>query len=141
MTCDNGRYLTPEGKAAVLAEWGATLAALHGQTGPGVPDPAIVPWCTRLNAMEGVCTLQSCAGHVERDGTRTAGHLWLWLDMRRSQEWNRRAHELAATPGVERVARLYSPWGQEVHEVWFEGEERGRLTSSLAAITSFVARL
>lgn len=130
------RYLTREHKVAILAEWDAKIITLPSDSAGG-PDAAVVPWCARLNAIQGVCTLQSCAGHIE-NGYLHSGHIWLWLDQAKSVEWDRRAYELAAARTIERVTRIYSSWGQEVHCVEFQGEERGCLAESMKMIEWFV---
>lgn len=132
------RHLTPDHKATILAEWESLAAA--ADSGPGCADSLIVPWCDRLNAIHGVCTLQSCAGHIE-NGYLHSGHIWLWLDQAKSAEWDRRAYELATARTIERVTRIYSSWGQEVHCVEFQGEEWGRLTESMKMIEWFVTSL
>lgn len=76
------RYLTQKAKARELAafqELRKKGAPAGNQAGRGYPDPDILPWCDRLNALEGLCTLQSCAGHTPRNGDPGPhpGHLWI----------------------------------------------------------------
>lgn len=111
------RYLAPEDKAAVLAEWAARRAEsppAGDLAGKGWPDPEIIPLCDELNRLPGVCTLQSCSGHGG------GGHLWLWLDEATSAEFDRWGHVLARMPGIEAVSRKLTAWGQEITAVEFD---------------------
>lgn len=141
------RYLTPEGKLKTIEAWRALRARVppHGdQGGKGYPDPDIVPWTDRLNAMTGVCTLQSCAGHAAPDGRSdmAAGHLWLWLSEPMSRQFDAHAFELAArTDCIEEVSRRYGAWGQEITIITFAGNERGSLAPSMRVILDFFAAL
>ena len=49
---DADRYLTAETKVEALREWRELQHELHDADGAGVPDPEILPWCERLNALE-----------------------------------------------------------------------------------------
>lgn len=109
---------------------------------PGDPDPDIVPWCNRINALQGICTLQSCAGHRDNGNIVTRpGHLWLWMDRLTSKIFDASAFELARHRNVERVERLYTAWGQEIASITFAGNERDRLAESMQAILVFLHEL
>lgn len=126
------RYLTPEGKRWVLDEWARKRAEMPhtgpGDGGHGLPDPEVFPWCDALNEIPGVCTLQSCAGHVVEaaDGSgpyRYPGEFWVWLDQPMSAAFDRHALQLAAKrPHIEKVTKLYGDWGQEVVSIIFAGD-------------------
>ena len=139
------RWLTSADKEVVLAAWDEVKLqpVPEGDFGcVGYPDPDIIPWCDRLNAIPGVCTLQSCAGHVNPGGLRDAGHLWLWLDRPMAEAFDSHAHRLARhVDYIEDVARRYTSWGQEVTVITFAGNECDRLPPSLRLILAFLRRL
>ncbi len=141
------RHLTREAKRRELERW-ARLRAEHidapgldHPSEPGHADPDIYPLCDRLNALHGVCTIQSCAGHILDDGFMRSGHLWLWLDPATAGKFDRQAWTLAAMPAIQRVARLYLASGQEITCIEFAGNERAMLKDSADAIASFFASL
>jgi hypothetical protein len=103
----------------------------------------MLPWCDRLNAIPGVCTLQSCAGHAASDGGVIApGHLWVWLDRETSDAFDANAFHLAVkTRYIERVAKEYTAWKQEVASITFAGNERGLLHYSMSIILAFFESL
>lgn len=136
------RYLTDAAKAEALAEWERLKASprpLDDPGGLGLPDPEIIPYVDALNAIEGVCTLQSCSGHREdrSRGVDAPGHLWLWLSEPMSRAFDRRAFELASSPMLEAVRRDYSEWGQEIVSLTFAGAERDLLPESGQSIIRF----
>ena len=139
------RWLTSADKEIVLAAWDELKLrpVPKGDCGGvGYPDPDIIPWCDRLNAIPGVCTLQSCAGHVKPGGLRDAGHLWLWLDRSMAGAFDAHAHRLARhVHYIEEVARRYTSWGQEVTVITFAGNDRDRLPPSLRLILAFLRTL
>jgi hypothetical protein len=134
------RYLTTAEKTAELDGWRRTRDAFAGIVGPGVPDPEMIPWCEKINALPGVCTLQSCSGHPDGEIPRL-GHLWLRLDDRRAASFHARAFELAAKTGIERISLIYQPWGHEVIQLEFAGSPDGQLEGSLGAILGFLGSL
>ena len=140
-----GRYLTTAEKRSVLGSWRRTLSQprpAEDQPGRGYPDTDMIPWCDRLNALRGVCTVQSCAGHRYADGTRTSGGIWLRLDCARAEAFCLGAFELAKrTPHIERVSMRYASWGQEIVIIDFAGNEHGLLAESLEIVTGFISRL
>ena len=139
------RYLTSAEKRAVLKNWRRTLgqpAPEGDQPGRGFPDADVIPWCGRLNAIPGVCTIQSCAGHRNDDGTLTTAGVWIRLDEKRAKAFHARAFELAAqAPHIERVAVVYTSWGQEIATIDFAGNERGLLADSLEILVTFARSL
>lgn len=140
------RYLSPAGKYAELAEFDhyktVYVTPPNDSGGRGFPDPAILPWCDRLNALRGICTLQSCAGHRHNDGSLSSGHLWLWLSPDVARAFRTRAFQLAKrSPPIERVYTLYADWGQEIADVRFAGNERGLLAESMELIFAFFSDL
>ena len=143
MRCDRpDRWLTSEEKKGVLDGWDRIKRrpASPGLGGRGVPDPAMVPWCDRVNKLPGVCTVQSCAGHRE-DGYLSSGHLWLRLSQPMSEAFDRGALRLASRDGMEQVARIYAPWGEEVASITFAGDEHNLLPESMGTILAFLTEL
>ena len=135
-----GRHLTASEKARELALWKQTRADLLEVVGPGVPDPGMVPWCEKINAISGVCTVQSCAGH-ENGERGPGGHLWLRLDEQRARAFYGCAFGLAKQKGIERVCLIYQRYGHEIVEVQFQGDPAGRLDASLGMILHFLESL
>jgi len=131
------RYLEISEKLLILSDWERTCA--ETRSGRGFPDQRMLEWCQKINALPGVCTIQSCSGHHEPGGAYTSGHLWLRLSRRSARRFNNRAFALAGEPGIERVSRFYASWGEEVAEIVFLGDERGHLAASMLAITNFLA--
>ncbi len=132
------RYLTEGEKALELEAWSYTLAA--GLAGVGAPDPEITPWCGKINALPGVCTLQSCAGH-EAGERGQLGHLWLRLNEEKAIAFNERAFELAQRKCMDRVSLIYQPWGAEVVQIEFRGLPHGQLESSMIELLTFLQSL
>lgn len=134
------RWLTPAEKAETLRAWETTKreSPVVDRGGAGYPDPTIVPWCDRINGLPGVCTLQSCAGHLKDGGILHSGHLWLKLSEQVSAEFRQAAFELAGSPGIERVEMIFQPSGEEVASVTFQGDEHDLLQSSMGTIMSFL---
>ena len=140
------RHLHPSRKATALAAFAedrrSMIAATTRSGERGFPDADILPWCDQLNALEGICTLQSCAGHLRSDGTLVSGQLWLWLTPDISREFHFRAFELARhSPRIERVRTIYTQWGQEVAAVTFAGNERNLLAESMQLVVAFFSDL
>jgi len=151
------RYLSEEAKAVELKTWEATKAdylanpptKFHG--GHGYPDPEIFAWCDTLNAIEGVCTLQSCAGHRCTKESHCAwcsenfdedeidhvwnGQLWLWLDEIASLMFHKHAFELAAHPLIEKVSVHYHIDEKEIVDIVFKGTDQ--LDESMMVIMQF----
>jgi len=146
---DTARFLSTDFKRRTLEDWERKKTLIlpedgRGLGGRGYPDPEIIPWCDLLNEIPGVCTLQSCAGHGPEDsgGAMRSGHLWLLLDAEMSAAFDARAWELVAdSEHIERASRIYSPWGQEVTNIVFAGNERGMLDESMQLVLDFLASL
>ena len=146
------RYLTPEGKADVLAQWerwkadSSSIRPSEDKGGHGYVDPEVFDLCDQINALEDWCTLQSCYGHrypAPEDPEVTVtlpGQFWLWPTERAALAFYRRVGELVASPFIDQVAFL---WGRErereVVEVFFVGHEH--FAESSEAIMSFLRAL
>lgn len=139
------RHLTASEQSAELASWATLCATLPhdtGRGGVGLPDPDMVEWCEALNSIPGVCTVQSCAGHVEPGGVLASAHLWLRLDPAMSRAFDADAFRLAARVAhIEQVARVYAPWGKEIASITFAGNERDSLRPSMRLIVAFLRSL
>lgn len=139
------RHLTEDRKQQILRVWHGyrlQVAPPGKEGGHGYQDPAITPWCDRLNALAGVCTIQSCAGHNFPNGSRTSAHLWLRLIEPLAVLFRREAFGLASdTRHVERLATIYEPTDGEVVEIIFAGSERNRLDESMVRILEFFRSL
>lgn len=140
------RYLTRDEKVNVLQAWEAMCQTLPEDVPNcgderGFPDPPMIDWCAALNALDGVCTVQSCAGHKRPDGALDSGHLWLRLDSEMTARFDAKALALANAAGIERVSRLYTKWGAEITEVVFLGNERRHLERSMQSVLGFFRTL
>ena len=136
------RYLTAVGKRDALEFWEQRKLDIRPDGfigGRGYADPEMFPWCDALNAIEGVCTLQSCAGHKHPDGHQWHGQLWLWLDGALARQFDVRVFELAGHPLMERVRRLYLRDGNEVVDLEYAGTDQ--LDASMAVIVAFFRSL
>ncbi len=135
------RYLTDRAKDRELAQW-MEIQYASPTSGPGIPDPEMIPWCERINAIKGICTLQSCAGHEHSEsGSRSSGHLWLWFSAEKALVFQKRAFELARNATIERISTIYQPWGREVVQIEFRGAPEGQLESSGQTILAFLTSL
>jgi tRNA(Phe) wybutosine-synthesizing methylase Tyw3 len=120
-------------KAEVLNAWRGALATWRAGhlSGAGAPDPDIVEWVEGVNALPGICTLQSCQGHV-RGEVREAGHIWLWLSDPAYRRFESAVYDLVESDLVEEVRVLY---GREKRKrvvcVVFKGNESDALPQSL----------
>lgn len=143
---DWGRYLVDTEKAVVLASWNETLesstwCATNDPGGYGYPDADMVPLVARINAMPGICTLQSCAGHRNAPDHFYSGRLWLRFSAAVSRAFERRAFVLASTSGIEMVRKIYFPPEYEVIDITFVGNEQGKLAENIEKIIDFLAGL
>ena len=138
---ERDRHLSEQEKGRVLATWDKHRRDYPNDGMYGHPDPAMNPWCDAINALPGVCTVQACSGH-RRDLGGTSGRcLWLRLDESASSRFDALAFELARQPGIERVYRLYSPWGEEIVDISFQGEEHGCLDETMKTIAKFLWKI
>lgn len=143
------RFLTVEEKVDHIAEfecykadpsnWRRQHPSAKG--GEGYIDHEVLPLCDALNAIDGVCTIQSCCGHQNKHGYIYPGHLWIRL----SEELMRRFEEeiawLLDQDVIQHVSKLYcfqhgnSP--HEVIDIKFLGEYHGRMDEAQAVIACF----
>lgn len=78
----NVQWLTADEKARELSCLVDAIARrAAGERGVGSFDWPMLPWLAALNALPGVCTIQSCCGHRRRTTAFVPhdGHVWLRL--------------------------------------------------------------
>lgn len=95
----------------LLRDWVAEGKPSGG--GRGFPDGNMIDFCNQLNSIGGLCTLQSCSGHVVQaaDGSGEytyPGNLWLRLDEKNSVSFDQRVGDLISSPTIFQVRKLYS---------------------------------
>jgi len=142
----SSRHLTDAEKAQILSEWSRLQRTLRpiDRDVPGCrgyPDRDILPLCDALNAIDGVCTVQSCAGHGSPEDVQATGQVWVRLSLAMSRAFDVLAIDLARQPLIEGVARRYQPYGQEIVDVQFQGNERGKLAESIRLVIDFFESL
>ena len=146
------RYLTDEEKLIEVARWivyrsDATNQAPPDQEGGwGYPDPDVFELTDMLNAIEGVLTDQSCAGHLhsgETPGETSMwdGKLWLRLSEPMMERFTADAYRLYESPTIERLQRIFHRDVGDIVEIIFQGNNRGKLAESGAAIVAFFSQL
>lgn len=124
----SSRYLDSESKEDILQDLQKQYdSAKNDDTNDGL-DISIIPLLKKLNIVEGIVTLQSCAGHSresEENGVITTYYdnacLWIWPSEEMAKKFYEEAYRLAGCPGLERLWTLYSSWGQEIIEISFAG--------------------
>lgn len=130
------RWLTEDEKHATLSFWHRTRDVAPDnidvkrqfiEGGYGWPDPVMHPWCDRLNALNGVCTVSSCVGHHIALGRYSEGHIWLRLAEKVSVLLDDAVERLVEMPTVTLLTKHYfladmlAPW--EYLEIEFPGGE------------------
>ena len=136
------RFLTDAAKRNILASWEQTKRdwGLGSLSGVGEPDSDIVPWCDRINALPGLCTLQSCAGHL-RGGVIEAAHLWIWMSEAAAKNFDRAAFSLLRRRDrIDWISKHYLHDGKEIASITFFGNERDLLESSVSIVYDFAVR-
>jgi hypothetical protein len=137
----SARFLTASRKAAVIAEWeAAKLDWRNGRLqGVGAPDQPMLAWCDKINALPGLCTLQSCAGH-RRGSIYETAHLWLWMTREVAARFDEAAPRLARqTEEIDSVSKLFMRDGKEVASIYFYGDERDHLNLSVGVVYRFLS--
>lgn len=143
------RWLLDDEKESTLSFWHHTrdvipetweVKAQFAAGGYGWPDPAMHPWCDRLNALDGVCTVSSCTGHLIVPEHYSDGHLWVRLGEKVTPLLDETIAFLVSLPSVTTLAKRYfladvrEPW--EWLEIEFPGG-RETLNENLAPIVSY----
>lgn len=134
-------------KVSALKRWEeykqTLMRPVGAKGGRGYVDPEIVPLCDALNQLDGIYTLQSCAGHSveESDGAIYSGELWLRFDKKIRARFEIQAHCLSAEPMITRVGKIYWEDGKETVTISFKGNESNLLIKSSAVVLTFFKRL
>jgi len=125
------RYLSDKEKKHIIREWEITkIRSPH--TGDNCPpgrggiDAEIVFHCDEINAIPGVCTLQSCAGHINKDGSITNGGLWLKLTENMMMLFHEYAYELYTHKGIyDSITIRLQDYGDELVDICFYPQRLG----------------
>lgn len=129
------RYLSQVEKQRIVAAWGRTRAQpCLGRSGD--PDPDILGLTDALNAIPGICTLQSCSGHI-RNGLVERAHLWLKLSKAAMCRFYLAAPALAQHRMIESVSIRFGTGEGEIVEITFMGNECGLLSQAVAVILKY----
>jgi hypothetical protein len=143
MPSDAERFLSEGGKRKELAYWECVKRQWRSGClrGVGEPDRDIVPWCDRFNALPGVCTLQSCAGHV-REGAIEAAHLWIWMSEPVARNFDGDVYVLLRQrPPIDWISKHFLHDGKEIAAITFFGNERDLFGRSVELIYNFMRRV
>lgn len=119
--------------------------------GHGYIDHEVLPLVDALNAIGGVCTLQSCCGHppLKPGYGPHAGQLWIRLSEEMSEFFDREIGRLLASDVIRYVRKLYSFQGDvfgsrseprephEVIDIQFHGAESGRMDEAERVLVAF----
>lgn len=110
-------------------------------------DLEMIPYLERINACDGMVTLQSCTGHkksVIRNYT-SDGHLWVRLNKELTVLFNQKLIILVKSELINQVDKMYSFFKekelQEVINIPFKGHESDSFHQSMEFITRFFERL
>jgi hypothetical protein len=134
MTQPSGQYLTPDEKVVTLEAWES------GTGESAYADPGVRPLVAQLNAIGGVCTVQSCIGHTyerQADGSRRVenGCIEMRLDEERTRLFYAGMARLRFVPGVDDVMICWrTPY--QVCNVWFQP---GRIAPVVGALVEILA--
>lgn len=147
------RYLTPAEKEVEVRDWLTVRAEfIAGRNwdgkpipagdlgGYGYPDVPMFRWTDKLNALDGVCTVQSCSGHWTHDGGPAQHHdgqVWLRLSGSLTRAFERHAMQLAAEPCIRNLRTIYLPDGHQVVDIVFVSDGGIVMDSSLMVILDF----
>lgn len=130
-------FLNEREKSGHVSRW-RELRSCPADAGAGSPDPAIFSLTDALNDLEGVCTVQSCAGHI-RAGTIYTAHVWLRVSRSVLQSMLQSASKVVQHDEIEELAVRY---GREktgpIIEIMFAGDERGCLARSSSIVLQYV---
>ena len=107
-------------------------------------DPEMIYWCTRLNAIPGIETRQSCSGHKIGDAGKAeglyryeaSGGLWFVCDWMTPEV----AFDLAKVPTMEQVRLIFFPEGDAVWDLSFAGKNEDCLDESMKAVIQILSR-
>ncbi len=131
------RYLTVEHEKKIQNDLRVLYPTANKERNNGL-DIDVVPYLKRLNAIDGVATLQSCAGHNVGDYIESA-HLWIWLSEELAQRLYLDAPLLAQNKNMEAVQIYFvgEPPIQEIIQIIFRGNPYSMLPEACEHITAF----
>ncbi len=122
------RYMTPIGKSLAMAHWAKaqeeSVKPVGDPGGHGYVDCEVIDFCEAINAMDYVCTLQSCAGHqlesFDDPGTFyiEPANLWLWFTEAAARRFYTVAGDFERSPWVDSVRILFID-GREIADIVF----------------------
>jgi DNA-binding CsgD family transcriptional regulator len=147
------RYLTLDEKVQVLESFAesrvreSSYRRFHAEArgGEGYIDHEVLPLVDALNVLDGVCTVQSCCGHINRHGYRYPGSLWIRLSEQVMKQFEFRVWELVHISVIEHVTKLYHMKQdnrmREVVSVQFTGEPNGKMQASKLVIVDFFQKI
>ena len=106
-------------------------------------DLEMVPYLERMNACDGIMTLQSCTGHKKSKKRNYTfdGHLWIRLSEKSTALFNERLTVLVRSPLINQVEKQYSYYKQkelqEIINIMFRGHEADSFYRSIEFIAQF----
>jgi len=140
------RYLTKQEKEK-------TLGYLRDRYKKASLDPdghldlEMIPYLERINACDGMATLQSCTGHKKskKRNWTSCGHLWIRLNKELTVLFDERLWQLVRCKFVNQVDKMYSFYKfvevQEMVSISFPGHEDDSFYQAIEFITRFFERL
>lgn len=133
------RYLTPAEKAKRLDRWHQERSDPEDT----YPDPEVYELTDHLNAIEGVCTVQSCYGHpdevVTAAGVEQYGYLWLRLSEAMTKLFLVHAPALAdMQPEIAQVSLVFGPPSGEIVDIVFKTGPEAFAQASILIVDFFL---
>lgn len=142
---DTAVFLTASEKRRHVARWQTLRTMRFDPRSVGTPDAEIFGLTDLINALPGICTVQSCAGHV-RQGAEPqtkivdAAHLWLRVDQPVFQAIFDGTATLLSHREIEELNVRFGRFGEgPIIEIIFAGHERSKLDLSGALILAFLS--
>lgn len=140
------RYLTRREKEKTLGYLRDTYkkASLDPD---GHLDLEMIPYLERINACDGMVTLQSCTGHKKskKYPSMSGGHLWVRLSKEMTVLLDGRLWQLVRCKFVTQIDKIYHFYEfvevREVIDISFPGHEDDSFYQTMEFITQFFERL
>jgi len=113
----------------------------------GYLDLEMIPYLERINACDGMVTLQSCTGHkkTKKCPYMCGGHLWVRLNKKMTVLFDRKLWQLVRCRFITQVDKMYSFHEfvevQEVIDISFPGHETDSFYQTIEFITRFFEKL
>jgi hypothetical protein len=118
---------------------------VYDPTTSGTPDTEIIGFTDLVNAIPGVCTIQSCAGHLSFEAKAeerlvSPAHVWLRVTEPIHKVILETAPDLVSHDLIEEVNLRFGRCDEgPIVEIIFAGRERGMLDVSAELIVAFLA--